>query len=52
MTLTYTPFLKKLTNLFYKNQSATIKIDEAIDVFDTLYVDRYLGRPLPQNISE
>lgn len=52
MVLTYTPFLKKLTSLFYKNQTATIKIDQSIDVFDTLYVDRYLGRTLPQSISE
>lgn len=52
MTLTYTPFLKKLTSLFYKNQSTTISIDQAVDVFDTLYVDKYLGRSLPQNINE
>jgi hypothetical protein len=52
MTTTYTPFLRKLTTLFYKNQTQTIKIDQVIDVFDTLHVDRYLGRSLPANISE
>ena len=52
MTATYTPFLRKLTTLFYKNQTQPIKLDQVIDVFDTLHVDRYLGRPLPANISE
>ena len=52
MTATYTPFLRKLTTLFYKNQTQLIKLDQVIDVFDTLNVDRYLGRPLPANISQ
>lgn len=52
MNLTYFPFLKKMTQLFFKNQSQTISIEQSVDLFDTLYVDRYLGKKLPQTLSE
>lgn len=52
MNMTYYPFLKNLTKYFFKNQTQTITIQQSIEVFDTLYVDRYLNKPLPSFISE
>lgn len=52
MNMTYYPFLKNLTKYFFKNQTQTITIEQSIEVFDTLYVDRYLNKPLPSFISE
>lgn len=52
MNLTYYPFLKKMTQLFFKNQSETISIARSVDLFSTLYVDKYLGRELPETLSE
>ncbi len=52
MNLTYFPFLKKLTQLFYKNSTQVISIAQSVDLFDTLYVDRYLGKPLPSTLTE
>ena len=49
--MTYYPFLKKLTQYFFKNQTKTISLHQSIEVFDTLYVDRYLNKPLPSYIS-
>lgn len=52
MTLRYHPFLKKLTQNFFNNQTQTISIDQSIELFDTLYVDRYLNKPLPTVLTE
>lgn len=52
MTLRYYPFLKKLTQYFFKNQTQTISIEQSIEVYDTLYVDRYLNKPLPSVLTE
>jgi hypothetical protein len=51
MNLTYTPFLKKLTTLFYKNQTQNIDFNQVTDIFDTFYVDRYLGKSLPSILT-
>ena len=47
MNLTYSPFLKKMTTQFYKNQTQSINISQSTDLFDTFYVDRYLGKGIP-----
>ncbi len=52
MNLTYFPFLRKLTQLFFKNSTQVISIAQSVDLFDTLYVDRYLGKPLPSTLTE
>lgn len=41
-----------MTQLFYKNQTQAISIAQAVDLFDTLYVDKYLGKNLPPSITE
>lgn len=52
MNLTYYPFLKKLTQLFFKNSTQVISIAQSVDLFDTLYVDKYLGKPLPSTLTQ
>lgn len=52
MNMTYYPFLKKMTQLFFKNQSGTISIAQSVELFDTMYVDKYLGKNLPQTLTE
>lgn len=52
MNLTYYPFLKKMTQIFFKNQTQTISIAQSVDLFDTLHVDHYLGKPLPSSITQ
>jgi len=49
--MTYYSFLKKMTQLFFKNRTQTISIAESVDLFDTLYVDRYLGKNLPLTLT-
>lgn len=51
MNLTYTSFLKKLTTLFYKNQTQNIDFNQVTDVFYTFHVNRYLGRLLPSILT-
>lgn len=41
-----------MTQLFFKNQTQTISISKSINLFDTLYVDRYLGKKLPSSLNE
>ena len=52
MNLTYYPFLKKLTQIFFKNSSKVISIADSVSLYDTLYVDKYLGKSLPSTLTE
>lgn len=45
MTLTYTPFIKKTIQVFNLSSNATLQTLSSL--FDTLIVDKFLGRPLP-----
>ena len=50
MTVTYQPFLKKLSSVF--NISATdLTFSRLTFIYDTLTVDKFLGRPIPDSIS-
>jgi hypothetical protein len=51
MALTYAPFLKKVGQTFGIEPTA-MNFSKISSLYDTLTVDRYLGRPLPQNITE
>ena len=41
-----------MTGLFFKNQSNVINFAQAVEIFDTLHVDRYLGKALPSTLVE
>lgn len=43
MILTYTPFLKKMGNIF-KIDSASMNFTKLASLFDTVRVDMYMGR--------
>ncbi len=45
MNVTYTPFIKKLIQRFALPSNATFQT--IADLFDTLVVNKYLGKPLP-----
>jgi hypothetical protein len=51
MALTYAPFLKRVGQTF-GIEPTTMNFSKISSLYDTLTVDRYLGRPLPQNITE
>lgn len=50
MVLTYTPFLKKIANTF-KIDPASMNFTNLASLYDTVRVDRYLGRKLPVGFS-
>ena len=52
MNTTYAPFLKRMTQLFFKNETQTISISKSVELFDIFYVDRYLGKGLPSSLNE
>lgn len=49
MNLTYTPFQKKIIQTF--NLSNTTSFLSLGSLFDTLIVDKFMGRPLPSGFS-
>lgn len=50
MIFTYSPFIKKLAPMF--NYSADkAQLYTMLRVYDTVNVDKYLGRTLPQNFT-
>jgi hypothetical protein len=51
MVLTYNPFLKKIANIF-KIDPASMNFTKLSTLYDTVQVDRYLGRQLPANFSQ
>lgn len=51
MTLTYAPFLRRMGQTF-AIEPTSMNFSKISSLYDTLTVDRYLGRPLPQNITE
>ena len=51
MYITYLPFMKKLGNIF-NISSDSMNFSKVADIYDTLTVDRFLGRPFPPNITE
>lgn len=50
MTLTYSPLVKKMISMFNLPSNATFQTIS--DVYDVLYVDKHLGRPLPPNFTQ
>jgi hypothetical protein len=50
MVLTYTPFLKKIANSF-KIDPLSMNFTKLAALYDTIAVDRYLGRPLPTELT-
>ena len=50
MTLTYTPFIKKTIQVFNLSSNATLQTISSL--FDTLIVDKFLGRPLPSGYTD
>ena len=52
MNMTYYPFLKQLTERFFPKSKTIITLEESTNLFDTLEVDKYLGRTLPNGFSQ
>lgn len=51
MVLTYTPFLRRVGQTFGIEPSA-MNFSKISSLYDTLTVDKYLGRPMPKNFTE
>ena len=52
MNLTYYPFLRKMAAVFNISAS-TMNLSKISSLYDTLTVDKYLGRPMPEyNFTE
>lgn len=51
MVLTYTPFLKKIATTFGIGPS-TMSFTQLTALYDTLSVDKYLGKSLPSGLKE
>lgn len=51
MVLTYTPFLRKMATAFAIDIS-TMNFTKLAALFDTINVDKYLGKPLPSQIIQ
>ena len=51
MALTYAPFLRRMGQTFEIEPTA-MNFSKISSLYDTLTVDRYLGRPLPEKITE
>jgi hypothetical protein len=49
MNLTYTPFVNKMIQIF--NLSSTSTFQTLGSLFDTLVVDKYLGRSIPNGMT-
>jgi hypothetical protein len=47
MNLTYFPFMKKMAQVFNLTLSS-MNFSTLSSIYDTLTVDRYLGRPMPE----
>lgn len=50
MNLTYQPFLKKLSTIF-NIPLADLSFSRITRIYDTLTVDKFLGRPIPDTIT-
>jgi hypothetical protein len=51
MVLTYTPFLKRMATAF-SIDTASMNLTKLAALFDTINVDKYLGKTLPSQISQ
>lgn len=51
MVLTYTPFLRRVGQIFGID-AAAMNFSKISSLYDTLTVDRYLGRPFPKELTE
>ncbi len=49
MNLTYYPFMKKMGNMF---NFTTFNFSMMTKLYDTLLVDKYLGRPMPPSFTD
>lgn len=50
MNITYTPFVRKVIQVFNLSSNATFQTLSSL--FDTLAVDKFLGRSLPTGLTE
>ena len=48
MNMTYYPFMKKMADIF---NFTTLNFSTLDGLHDAIVVDKYLGRPMPQNFS-
>jgi len=51
MVLTYKPFLRKMATTF-KIDESVMNFTKLASLYDTIRVDRYLGRPLPESFTQ
>jgi hypothetical protein len=51
MVLTYTPFFKRMATIF-KIDPSTMNFTKICSLYDTIKVDRYLNRKLPEEFTE
>lgn len=51
MIITYQPFLRKIGQMF-NIEPAVMNISKVSDIYDTLTVDKFLGRPLPADLTD
>ena len=49
MNLTYYPFIKKMANIF---NFTVLNFTSLFGLYDTLLVDKYLARPLPDEFTD
>ena len=51
MVLTYTPFFKEMASTF-KIDASSMNFSKIASLYDTIKVDRYLGRSLPSEFDQ
>jgi hypothetical protein len=51
MLMTYTPFLRSMGQIFNIDPAA-MDFSKISSLYDTLTVDKYLGRPMPKNFTD
>lgn len=51
MTMTYAPFLRKIGQTF-GIEPAAMNFSKISSLYDTLTVDKYLGRPMPKDLTD
>jgi hypothetical protein len=51
MTMTYTPFLRRMGQTFGID-TAAMNFSKISSLYDTLTVDKYLGRPMPKDFKD
>jgi len=47
--MTYYPFLKSMATLFDIQPIKNMNFSQVVSLYDTLTVDKFLGKPMPKN---